>query len=222
MTDKQMKSALIEAQDYMLSQLPTTEWHYEFSPKFHKKMKELIKMEKHPVLYHVRLAAAALFVVFGISGGLVLGFRQEARAGAIRWFAEHLTDNVYRYQSSNNMGTGVDVSQYTLEGKNIDGYQLIDRMEDESQVNEVYIDENGALLFFSAMNPTCEEELYISTDKNMRSETVYLRGTKADLYITDNPEDSSAIIWQGTNGVLFSIKGIMEKEQLIKLAEKIE
>lgn len=222
MTDEQLRDALMEAQDYMLNQLPTMEWHYQFSPKFHKKMKKLIEMEKHPIWYYVRWVAPVLLILFGIFGGLALGARQEVRAGVVGWFVEHFTDNKYRYQNNMDAGTGFDVSQYTLEGNAPEGYQLLDRMEDENQVTEVYVGANGEMLFFSAMNSSCEEELYVSSDQNMRLETVYLGGMEAELYATDNPGDSSTIIWQGTNGVLFSIKGILEREQLIHMAEKIE
>jgi hypothetical protein len=53
-------------------------------------------------------------------------------------------------------------------------------------------------------------------------ETVYVNGNKADLYLSENPYESNVIVWEGSNGVLFSLGGILDKEQLISMAEKIE
>lgn len=220
MTDEQLRGALMEAQDYMLSQLPKTEWHHEFSPKFLKKMKKLIAIEMHPIRNFLCRAAALLLAVMGISGVLVLGFSEEVRADIIRWFSEHLTDREYKYWS--NMGEDVDVSQYTLEGNVPDGYQFLDRIEDEDQVDEIYINEDGAMLHFSVMSPATEAELHVVTDKILQRDIINLKGGLADLYLSENPGESNVIVWQGTNGVLFSIQGILEKEQLVEMAENLD
>ena len=102
MTDEQLKSALIEVRDHMLTQFPVAEKDCGFSPKFHRKMRQLIEMEKHPLLYQMCRIVAAILIALGISGGLVLGFSEEARAEIVRWFVERFTNNEYRYQ--NNMG----------------------------------------------------------------------------------------------------------------------
>ncbi len=220
MTDEQLKSALIEVRDHMLTQFPVAEKGCEFSPKFHRKMKQLIAMEKHPLLYQVRRVAATILVVLGISGGLVLGFSEEARAEVIRWFAERFMDNEYRYQ--NNMGATENISVYTLEGIVFEEYQLVDRHEDEDTVNEAYTSEKGELLIFTAMNSTRKEEFYLLFDENMESQTVYVNGIKADLYLSDKPDESNIIVWQSANGILLSIQGFLDKNQLIELAEKIK
>ena len=220
MTDEQLKSALVEVRDYMLRQFPAEDADHEFSTRFHKKMKQLIEMERHPVLFYVRRVAAAILVVLGISGGLVLGFSEEARAEVIRWFAERFMDNEYRYQ--NNMGAGENVSAYTLEGIVLEEYQLVDRHEDENTVNEAYMSEKGELLIFTAMNSTHKEELYLLFDENMESQTVYVNGNKADLYLSEKSDESNIIVWQSANGTLLCIQGFLDEEQLIEMAEKIE
>ncbi|MBQ9488614.1 MAG: DUF4367 domain-containing protein [Lachnospiraceae bacterium] len=220
MTDAQLKSALIEVRDYMLDQLPTEEWNYEFSPKFQRKMKQIIELEKHPIWYYVRRVAAALLITLGISGGLVLSFSEEARANVIRWFMERFTENGYRYQ--NEMRIPVDIFQYSLEGKISDNYQLIDRIESGDTMHELFAEESGNMLIFNVMSSTLQEEYNLVFDKSMKVETVNVNGNQADLYLSESAEESNVIVWQGTNGVLFSITGMMEKEQLIELAEKIE
>lgn len=220
MTDEQLRSALIEVRDHMLIQFPVAEGNCEFSPKFHRKMKQLIEMEKHPILFYARRVVAVILVTLGISGGLVLGFSEGARAEVIRWFAERLFHSVYRYQ--NNTGGNEDISEYTLEGIIPEEYQLVDRDVDEDLINEAYVNEKGELLIFTAMSSTREYEYYLVFDENMESKPVYIKGIMADLYLSDKPDESNAIVWQNANGILLSIKGFLDENQLIEMAEKIE
>ena len=220
MTDAQLRSALIEIRDYELGQLPEEEWNYEFSSRFQRKMEQLIKREKHPVTYHVRRFAAALFIALGVIGGMVFAFNAEVRAEVIRWIMEQFSENGYRYQ--NEVDTEVDVSKYTLEGIVPEEYQLVDRNEGEESIIEAYVRGDGSLLTFSVMRSTKSEEFIISFDSGIRIETTYVNGNKADLYLPEDSNDSSVIVWQGSNGALFSIMAIMDKEQLIKIAEGIE
>jgi len=220
MTDEQLKSALIEVRDHMLTQFPVAEKDCGFSPKFHRKMRQLIEMEKHPLLYQMRRIVAAILIALGISGGLVLGFSEEARAEIVRWFVERFTNNEYRYQ--NNMGAIENVSSYTLEGIVLEEYQLVDRHEDEDTVNEAYTSEKGELLIFTAMNSTRKEEFYLLFDENMECQTVFVNGNKADLYLSEKPDESNIIVWQSANGTLLSIQGFLDEDQLIEMAEKIK
>ena len=219
MTDQQLKKALIEVRDYMLLQFPSEEGDHEFSPKFHKKMKQLIGMEKHPILYYVKRVAAVLLITLGIFGSLVLGFSEEARADVIRWFVEHFAENGYRYQKEAE--TEVDITHYTLEGVVSDGYQLIERTEKEYSIKEAYLGEDGNLLVFVVMSSTREEGLNVSSDKRVIKETTYVNGNKADLYLSENSDDSNIIVWEEKTGVLLSLGGILDKEQLISMAEKV-
>jgi len=220
MTDDELKSALIEIRDCMLLQFPTSECDHEFSVRFQRRMKQIIEMEKHPVWFHVRKIAVALIISLGIAGGLAIGFSEEVRADVRRWFMERFSENEYRYQ--NNMGIDIDISGYTLEGKVLDGYQLVDRMQDENQVSEVYVNENGAMLIFAAMNSLSEEDLYVSSDQSIQPKSVFVKGVQAELYLSERPGESNAVVWQKDNGVLFSIQGILSKEELIDLAERID
>jgi len=219
-TDKQLRDALIEAQDYMLSQFPKIEWHYDFSPKFHKKMKELIEMNRHPIWFRLRRVVAVLFAVLGISWALLFGFNERVRADVIRWLTEQLTANEYKYQ--NESGSNFDISMYTIVDEVPEGYQLLKRSEDENHVSEVFRDANGKQLIFYVMSSTKENEFYLMFDKNLKSEQININGVIADLYLSENYDDNNIIVWQGTNDVLFSIAGFMNREELIELAEKIE
>ncbi|MBO7339564.1 MAG: DUF4367 domain-containing protein [Lachnospiraceae bacterium] len=220
MTDIQLRDALAEVQKHILSQLPTEYLEHEFSPRFHRKLKRLVELEKHPILFYVRKAVAFFFITLGITGGFIVGFDEEVRADIVRWIVVRFSDNEYRYQKDEAIN--VDITRYSVEGIVSGEYHLIDRFEGEDTVNEAFADEKGNLLIFTAMSSTHEEDFYILFAQRVDSETVYVKGNKAELYLSKDPNESNMIVWQGTSGVLFGIQGFFDKDQLIEMAEKVE
>lgn len=219
MTDEQIREVLIATQDYMLERLPQKEWNHDFSPKFCKNMKKLIQREKHPVRFYAQRIVAVVFVVLGLTGGMVLGFSEKARADFVRWFVEQFTHNEFRYQKE--AGEPVEIGAYTLEGNVPEGYRLLERMESEERISEAYVNDNGAMLFFTVMNSKFDGVFSVLSDENKPNDSVMINGTEADLYISSNPGEPNVIVWQGKNGELFTIQGILDKKELVELAKKI-
>lgn len=220
MTDEQLKSALVEVRDYMLRQFPSEDADHEFSARFHKKMKRLIEMEKHPIMFYVKRVVAAVLIVVGITGGMLFGFSKEVRADVVRWFMDHFAENGYHYRVETEVK--VDFSQYTMEGIVPEGYQLVKRDEGEFALKEAYRGVDGDMLVFVVMSSSLEEEFNMSFNKGTESKVVYVRGNRADLYASDSPYEVSTIIWRGSNGALFGIMGIMDEDRLIRMAEEME
>ncbi|MBR4731977.1 MAG: DUF4367 domain-containing protein [Lachnospiraceae bacterium] len=221
MTDEQIREVLLSTQDYMLSFLPKTEWGHEFSKKYIKNKKSLIGRDKHPVQYWMRRVAVFILLTLCLSGGLILSFNKEIRAEVLKWIVEQFGDNAYKYQS--NIGENIEVSSYSLEGIISKDYKRVDRLEGENSVDEIYVNEKGVLLIFVVKSSASEQEFYVVSDKDMKPyEIVSVNGNSAELYLSDSQEESNMIVWRNKNDVLFSIKGIMEREELIKLAESIE
>ena len=192
MTDEQLRSALIEAQDYMLNQFPTQEWHYEFSARFHRKMKMLIEREKHPIWHYVRRVVAIVAVLVGITGALLFGINGKVRAEVIRWIMEFFAENEYRYQKDSEID--IDVTQCTLEENIIEGYHLIIRKEDKDSICEVYRNEGGKQLAFYAISSTKEKDFYLMFDKRTQRDDVYVNGIRADVYLPESADDNCVII----------------------------
>ncbi|MBE5861966.1 MAG: DUF4367 domain-containing protein [Lachnospiraceae bacterium] len=220
MTDEQLKSALVEVRDYMLRQFPAEDADYEFSTRFRKKMKQLIEMEKHPIMFYVKRVAAAVLIVVGITGGMLFGFSKEVRADVVRWFMDHFAENGYRYRVETEVK--VDFSQYTMEGIVPEGYQLVKRDEGEFVLKEAYRGVDGDMLVFVVMSSTHEEELNLSFNESTKNEVAYVGSNQAELYVSEEPDEASTIIWRGSNGALFVIMGNMDKEQLIRMAEETD
>ena len=220
MTDEELRSVALELRDYMLRQFPTEDADYEFSPRILKKKKRLIELEKHAARYYFRRFAAIFFVTLLISGGIVFGFNKEVRADAIKWFRDHFTENGYKYQK--DIETPIVISQYSLKDIIPEGYQCVDRIEENDILNELYIGENGEMLVFTVMSSSKKEEINVSSDQKGNREILEVNGVKADLYLSENDNESNIIVWEGKNGALFSIQGILNKDQLLKIADKIE
>ena len=219
MTDEQIREVLIATQDYMLERLPKTEWNHVFSPKFRKNMKKLIQRDKHPVRFYLLRIAAIVFAVLGLTGGMVLGLSGKARADFMRWIVEQFTHNEFRYQKE--AGESVEIGGYTLEGSVPEGYRLLDRMEFEDRISEAYVNDNGAMLFFTVMNSEYDGAFSVLSDESKPNGSAEINGTEADLYISSNAGEPNVIVWQGANGELFTIQGILDKKELIELAKRI-
>ena len=221
MTDAQIREVLLATQNCMLNRLPKKEWKHEFSKMYCRNKRKLIARDRHPMIYWIRKIAAILLLILGLSGGVILGFSEEVRAEVFRWIIEKIADNTYKYQ--NKADEDVDISGYSLANSIPEGYQCIDRIEEEYSTDEVYVNQQGELLIFRAIRPGAESEIYVVSDKDHKPyETTNIHGNTAQLYISENSGESNVIVWQGRGGVLFFIQGILEKKQLIELAESVE
>ncbi len=220
MTDMQLKNALLEAQEYMLNQLPKIEEHHEFSPGIQRRMKRLIRLERYAVWYRIIKAAVAVMAISIILSGMILAFNDEARAYVVKWFENHFAENGYMYQGG--IESNMDISIYTLDGIISQEYQRINRQDSNDSLVEAYADENGRMTIFTVMLSSEEEVFNIVADESINCETVSVNGKQATYYSSDSTDESNAITWQGNNGELLSIRAIMDKESLIKMAEAVD
>lgn len=220
MTDEQIREVLKETQHYMMSRRPKIDGHHSFSKKYCRSKKKLIKRDYHPIWYVFSRIAAIILLVLGLSGGIVFELKEDVRAEFLSWIVERFSENEYRYQGISS--ETIKISEYSIEGKEPKGYQLVDRMESDNSVDEVFVNDNGKLLFFLAMIPDGEKELYLVSDKDKKAyELTKVNENRAELYISENAGESNAIVWQTQKGILFCIQGILTKEQLIELAESV-
>jgi len=133
---------------------------------------------------------------------------------------DHFAENGYRYRVETEVK--VDFSQYTMEGIVPEGYQLVKRDEGEFALKEAYRGVDGDMLVFVVMSSSLEEELNLSFNESTKNEVAYVGSNQAELYVSEEPDEASIIIWRESNGALFVIMGNMDKEQLIRMAEEME
>lgn len=219
MTDEQIREVLTATQDYMLSRLPKTEWDHRFSPRFQKNMRKLIRRDKHRLLYSVLRMTAVIAIALCICGGMVLVFSEEVRANVKGLFLERFAPNEYRYRKEAIVTT--EITNYSLADYVPEGYSLFERKETEDKVSESFVNENGAMLFFTVLNSGYDGDFYVVSDDSKPNDSAYIGKIKADLYISANPGEPNVIVWQGKGGVLLSIQGVLDKTQLTDLAKKV-
>lgn len=225
MTDEQIKEVLIGTQKYMLDQLPISGDEHNFSRQFRIKIEKLFKKAKHPILYGVIKAVGGFFLGMIVLSSAILCINAEARAQVVNWFMERVSNNEFRYHNGSNysydnsdMG---DFEKYTFVEIVPSEYHLLTRNQVDYRFDEIFTDEMGNLLYVTVMKAGYSAELHILSDENAPNGMVDLGNYKADMYLSNEPENPSAITWQNEAGTLFSIQGVLDKETLISLAKQI-
>ena len=118
--------------------------------------------------------------------------------------------------------SNMDISIYTLDGIISQEYQRINRQDSNDSLIEAYADENGRMIIFTVMLSSEERVFSIVADESINCETVSVNGKPATYHSSDSTDESNAITWQGSSGELLSIRAIMDKESLIKMAEAVD
>ena len=220
MTDEELKNALIETQDFILRQLPSSDSYHEFPRRVRRTVRKLIRKEMHPIWFEIQRVAAIIFIMLGITSVVILGFNEEARAGVLGWIRERVSSNTIQYENQSHGDK--DIFEYSLKGILSDEYHIVQREEKGEKVSERYFNDVGEMVLFVVMSPDYDGSFQIfSTEENMDS-PIYIEELSADLYISKIPNEANIITWQSNDGTRFIIQGIIEQEELIRIAKEIE
>ena len=136
---------------------------------------------------------------------------------------------MYKRQEQFSFFTGYfsegDASEYSPKRYEIgwlpEGCLLLDQTELPDGGVLVYVDGDGNILQFSYTYNIGESVLYVGEDGFTYHETT-VSGYSADLYLSDDPSQSNALVWVGADGhVLFLITAHGDEETLIRMAESV-
>ena len=216
-SDALLREAAAEAEVCLLANLPEVQPH-EFSAGFERKMKRLISRANHPIRHQVlRYAAAVLLAVLTLFGA-VLAVSPEARAAVFGW----VKNTFYAFVEYSSSGTG-NGAKYSYHLTKIpDGYKLLKIDNSESEMLYLYADESGGIFQFSYISgENASKTLFITKEHQHYTGTV--RGFAADIYIANNQNETSTIIWiDKDEDILFYICAKANMEELIVLAESVQ
>jgi len=155
-----------------------------------------------------------------LSGGAFLTVHAEARGIVFGWVSEKMEDAqryFYLGETTNSMG----IVRYYLDVP--DGYWLEDTLDEETLVNEIYLNEEGAYISFTYQYETetsSGEEYVIDTDTEKKQ--VRVNGVTADLYLSNSEDANNTIIWTDPEtGALIDVTAFMAEDDLIDLAESV-
>ena len=218
--DEQLAQAAGELADALYESTPASEVStHQFSPRFEKKMVRLIRNAKHPTLYKFLRTAACFLLVMTIGFGSIMTVNAEAREFIAGWVKEQYK-SFARYFFPNEAESTESV-KYQL-GWLPDGCEFVTSFEIDGGETYIYTDEQETLIHFTYTSETNNTQAFVSSDGYV-SESVLVSGYPGDLYLANNPNDTSTIVWINTEkNVLYIVSGDFNAEELIKIAESIK
>lgn len=218
-SDALLREAAAEAEVCLLANLPEIQPH-EFSTEFERKMKRLISRANHPIRHQVlRYAAAVLLAVLTLFGA-VMAVSPEARAAVFGW----VKNTFYAFVEYSSSGTGTqEKSDYCLTFLP-DGYELVDVIEKTNKQIFLYADDSDhGLKFGYSYPPENGAGAIVLFVEGYREYSGFVHGMKADIYISDNENESNAIVWcDEETGALLQVHAFADLETLVELAENVE
>lgn len=220
-TDAMLAEAAAEIHDALLAGLPPeSECKHQFSPKFYRRMKRVIRKGCHPLRYRILQRAACFALVLLLSFASVMAASPQARAAVLRWIREQY-ENYTKYTSTHNQSQS-DSAEYTL---NLlpEGYQEVSRNHLQGYSTVYYVEEStGRILYFAySQNADCIAILFAFPEDAIEKVTV--RGVPADFYDAKDPNIASAICWfDPTENTFFVISAFAGKEEIISLSENLK
>jgi hypothetical protein len=220
MDELKLTKALKEADLLLLQQTPTrAQYEHEFSNRFHRKIRRLIRRETNLALYRVSKAAATILLLLTVAGGILLGTNEKVRADFVQWIMRIYSERLFGYYSSSNQE--IDISQYTMENIVPKEYELVDRIMNDGSLTEIYMNLAGEILSFTAVVPDGASDFYIACDENGADAPIMINELNAEVYISKKDGESNAIVWTNEDGVLMSINGYFDEQKLISFAMMI-
>lgn len=207
--------------DAMLRSLPDPkDCNYEFSPKFEKKMKRLIYRTNHPVTYHILQRVASFLIVLFLGFMTVLAISPTVRAAVFGWIREQY-DSFVAYYFEDDTASVAHPTAYYISNLPSD-FSEITISDEVGYHMEVYIDSNGNLLYF-LYSFTPENPSFYVEEEGSIIEQVTVFGNPADLYIAQNNTQNNSLVWcDEEHSVIFYLSAVMEKDDLLALAESVQ
>lgn len=220
LTDKLLADAAAEVNEAMLRSLPEPgDCAPEFSPRFERQMRWVLRRGNHPAAYRAMQRAASIALVLLIGFAMLMAVSPTVRANVWGWIRERYESWViYRYEDA--VPSDVAVIEYKL----IDlpeGYTEIRRSNMPDIETIVYEDADGSCLFFS-YSKNQEAIMYLVKAEGYAIEEVEVRDMKGEVYSAEDASNSNCIIWSDdTENTMFYISGYFNREELIDLAESV-
>lgn len=219
-TDEMIAEAAAELNQALVDSLPDPhECKHQFSKKFERKMEKLIHRVNHPIRYMVLNRVASILLVILIGFTMVMSFSPTARAAVFGWIKQAY-ESFYSYYFETDVETE---SNYRYQIDPLpEGYTVLSSNLDGRTCTYLFLNDQNELLVFTYSIDATDSLFYVNREHYIVEE-VWISGDKADLYLTEDTSLTNGIIWQNKeSGVVFSISGRVDSEELINLAESVK
>ena len=214
-SDALLHAAAAEAEAHLLKSLPEVRPH-QFSPRFERKMKQLISRANHPVRYQVlRYAAAVLIAVLSLFG-TVMAVSPEARAAVVGW----VKSTFFEFSEYSTAKESIPNAHEYYLAVVPEGYTLMGVSEKTNGKAYLYVDDAQNVLQFSYAYRETVGSLFVKTE-DYQHHLGDVNENNADIYIANKRNEASVIVWEDSD-VLFYILAMADQVELIKIAETVQ
>ena len=192
---------------------------HSFSLAFERKIKRLKRKADHPILHQVLNRAASILLALVVGSGVWLTFDTQARAAFFGWVKEIYQEFfVYRFSEPN--ASSFSTAKYRL---NMLPPEYTEMLSTETEYGETFLYQNnaGQFLQFEYVNEPTKANFYVDRTDTIHKK-VEVQGVSADLFLSNNENVSSVIMWTNHENVAFYISAFLDQEALIGLANEIE
>lgn len=218
-TDEMLAQAAAELADAINESLPSpSECTHQFSPRFEKKMKRLIRKSHHPIFYRTLRTVASIVLVILIGFGSTLAVSAEAREIVFGWVKQQY-ENFYEYFFEGDIAP-TESAKYQP-GWMPEGCEFVTSYETAGGEVYVYTDAEDMLIQFSYTSEPDNETLFVDGVEYLKEEAI-IHDRAGEFYIAQKEDKTNGLIWtDDTDTVLFFVSGNYDKETLVKIAESI-
>lgn len=218
-TDEMLAQAAAELADAINESLPEpSECTHQFSPRFEKKMKRLIRKSHHPIFYRTLRTVASIVLVILIGFGSTLAISAEAREIVFGWVKQQY-ENFYEYFFEGEIEP-TESAKYQP-GWMPEGCEFVTSYETAGGEVYVYTDAEDMLIQFSYTSEPDNETLFVDGVEYLKEEAI-IHDRAGEYYIAQKDDQTNGLIWtDDTETVLFFVSGNYDKETLVKIAESI-
>ena len=220
-TEEMLRIAAAEADQAIRDSLPhPADCDHQFSPRFERKMKRVIRRGRHPVAYKFLHRAACLLVVVTLVGASWLTVDAEARGAFFAWVRQQYENFVeYRFEGlapDEEMTTNIAPTWLP------EGYEETKAQSAGGTSTKTYSNRDGQAIHFMYSAGADATSLFVVSE-SMTTVKVIVGTQEADFYQDADPENANVLVWHSESGdILFCISAPLPRDEIIKIAESIE
>ena len=215
-SEEALRQAAAEASDCLVRSLDEAGIPaHNFSARFERKMRRLIRRTRHPAAYRALIRVACAFLAFLLGSGVFLAVNPEARAAFFGWVRTQY-EQLFVYDVANT-NEQTELPEYTL-GWLPDGYVESARHRFDDFIWISYSNESGITFDFLY---SYTGDLHIDYQNSDIIPTM-VDNIPAQFYHSSDLDKQNNLIWPNSDGtIIFSISGPFDDDILCYMAENI-
>ena len=218
--DEMLKAAASEANLSILNALPADEERvHTFSLSFERKMRRLLRRERHISVYRFMSRAACFVAAVALAGATWLAVDIQARADFFSWIKENIDSYAaYRFVGDADKASGS--AGYGLTWLP-EGFTLSKQMSDGNFSSQIYVNTENQMISFISSQGADATSLFIGGDAEPVRK-VMIGETPADFYQATETGSANALVWLSEDGeTIFCLTAALPEETMIQIAEGV-